>query len=203
MLTVGLTGGIGSGKSTVAAMLGEHGAVVIDADAVAREVVSPGTPGNLAISARFGPEVMAEDGSVDRAALARVVFDDDEARRDLNAIVHPAVGAAVAERLADESAQGNDRVVVMEVPLLVESGWDKGEVVVVVDCPEDVAVQRVVEQRSMSAEDVRRRIAAQATREERLARADHVILNDDSLDDLREQVDALWDTLRRIVSGGS
>jgi dephospho-CoA kinase len=196
VLTVGLTGGIGSGKSTVAAMMSEHGAVVIDADAVAREVVLPGTAAYAAIRARFGDGVLAADGLIDRAALAGVVFDDPSALRDLNGIVHPAVGAAVDARLAALRATGPEgQVVVYEVPLLVEVGWDKGDVVVVVDCPEDVAIRRLVEGRGMTEPEARRRVAAQATRGERLARADHVIVNAGTLADLRRAVDALWPTL--------
>ncbi|HUQ63135.1 MAG TPA: dephospho-CoA kinase [Acidimicrobiales bacterium] len=195
VLTVGLTGGIGSGKSTVATMLAEHGALVIDADSVAREVVLPGTPAHGAISSRFGPSVIGADGSVDRAALARVVFDDPAALADLNAIVHPAVGAAVDERLRVIAETDPDAVVVLEVPLLVETGWDKGDVVVVVDCPEEVAVRRLVAGRGMTDSDARRRVAAQATREERVARADWVVVNDGSLEEVKRKVDALWPKL--------
>jgi dephospho-CoA kinase len=194
MVVVGLTGGIGSGKSTVASMLAERGAVVVDADRLAREAVAVGTPGHRAVAERFGPAVVAGDGSLDRAALAGVVFDDPAALADLNAIVHPPVRAAIASRVAE--LEGGASVVVLEIPLLVESGRSYGESqVIVVDCPEDVAVARLVEHRGMDAVDARRRIAAQVSRADRLARADVVIENSGSLDDLRHQVDAVWSRL--------
>lgn len=188
---VGLTGGIGSGKSTVAALLAERGAVVIDADQLARDVVAAGTPGHRAVLDRFGPRVEAGDGSLDRKALAGVVFDDPEALADLNAIVHPAVRTAIAERLAE--LEGTDAVVVLEIPLLVESGRSYGaSTVVVVDCREDVALRRLAEGRGMDEEDARRRMAAQVSRAERVAVADIVIDNSGSLADLERQVHALW-----------
>jgi dephospho-CoA kinase len=174
-------------------MLAEHGALVIDADAVAREVVLPGTSAFLAISARFG--------TVDRAELAEIVFADAGALRDLNAIVHPEVGAAVDARLAELALSDPDRVVVLEVPLLVETGWQKGDLVVVVDCPEDVAIRRLVSGQGMTDSDARRRVAAQATRADRLARAAYVIVNDGSLDDLRREVDALNHELLLMRTG--
>ena len=206
MVVVGLTGGIGSGKSTVAAMLAERGAVVVDADRLAREAVAVGTGGYRAVVDRFGPAVVAGDGSIDRKALAGVVFEDPEALADLNGIVHPLVRAAIAERVAEVA--GTDAVVVLEIPLLVESGPSgpqSGVVgrsygasqVIVVDCPEDVAVRRLVEGRGMDEADARRRIAAQASRGERLAVADVVIDNSGSLADLRRQVDAAWADLSR------
>jgi dephospho-CoA kinase len=192
-VVVGLTGGIGSGKSTVARMLRERGAVVIDADAVARDVVEPGGPAYPAVVARFGPGVVRADGSIDRAALADVVFSDPAARADLNAAVHPAVGAEIARQVA---AAPPGSVVVVEVPLLVEAGW-RADVVVVVDCPEDVAVRRLVAERKMDEADARRRAAAQASRAERLAAADHVVPNEGSLADLEAAVDRLWPDLVR------
>lgn len=194
MKVVGLTGGIGSGKSTVSTMLAARGAVVVDADLLAREVVAPGTPGHRAVVDRFGRGVLAADGSLDRRALAEVVFEDPAALADLNAIVHPPVRAAIADRLVELA--GSDAVVVLAIPLLVESGRSYGEsAVIVVDCPEDVAVRRLVEGRGMNEADVRRRIAAQASRAERLAVADIVIDNSGSPDDLRNQVDAAWSRL--------
>ena len=193
---VGLTGGIGSGKSTVATMLAERGAVVVDADRLAREAVAVGTEGYRAVVDRFGPEVVAGDGTLDRRALAGVVFDDPGALADLNAIVHPPVRAAIAERVAELA--GTDAVVVLEIPLLVESGRSYGAAqVIVVDCPEGVAVRRLVQGRGMDEADARRRIAAQASRDERLAAADVVIDNAGSLDDLERQVNAVWAALRR------
>lgn len=193
MVLVGLTGGIGSGKSTVSALLAARGARVIDADAIVREVQAPGTPVLAAIVERFGPSVLAADGALDRQALADVVFTDDTALADLNAIVHPAVGAEIARRL--EEAAGTDDVVILDVPLLVESGRDDMGALLVVDVDPEVAVRRVVEQRGMREDDVRARIARQASREERLARATHVIDNSGSREDLERQVDAVWDQI--------
>ncbi|MCA1690825.1 MAG: dephospho-CoA kinase [Acidimicrobiales bacterium] len=191
MYVVGLTGGIGSGKSTVSAMLARRGAAVVDTDVIARQVVEPPTPAYAAIVDRFGPGVVVAGGGLDRRALADLVFDDPQALADLNAIVHPAVRAEVAERLAAE--QAGDSVVVLVVPLLVETGmpYDVG-VVIVVDCPEDVAVRRLVDARGMDEADVRRRLAAQASREERRARADLVIDNAGSLAELEAQVERAW-----------
>ncbi|MDQ3897207.1 MAG: dephospho-CoA kinase [Actinomycetota bacterium] len=191
MLVAGLTGGIGAGKSTVAELLGARGAVVVDADRLAREVVEPGTPAYEAVVTRFGPGVVASDGSLDRRALADRVFDDRGALADLNAIVHPAVRAAIADRLADLA--GTDAVVILEIPLLVESGRTYGaSTVIVVDCPEDVAVRRLVEGRGMDEADARRRMAAQVSRSARLAAADIVIDNAGSRADLDRQVDEVW-----------
>lgn len=180
---VGLTGGIGSGKSTAAAMLADLGAVVIDADAVAREVVAPGGQARDAVMSRFG--------TTDRAELAAIVFTDDpSARADLEAIVHPAVGERVDALAAPHLAAG--RVVVLEVPLLVEAGWDvRVDKVVVVDCDEEVAVERL-RHRGMEEGDARRRMAAQASRADRLVRADHVVDNGGSLADLKAAVSRLW-----------
>ena len=190
-MVVGLTGGIGSGKSTVAAMLAERGAVVVDADRLAREAVAVGTAGHRAVVDRFGADVVADDGSLDRRALAGVVFDDPAALADLNAIVHPPVRAAIAERLAE--LNGTDAVVVLEIPLLVESGRSYGEsAVVVVDCPEDVALRRLVDGRGMDEAHARRRMAAQAPRTDRLAAADLVIDNSGPLEALEPQVVELW-----------
>ena len=196
MVLVGLTGGIGSGKSTVSARLASHGALVVDADAIVRDVQAPGTPVLEAIVARFGPGVLGPDGALDRQALADVVFTDDAALADLNAIVHPAVGAEIARRL--EEAAGTDRVVVLDVPLLVESGRDDMAALLVVDVDPEVAVRRVVEQRGMREDDVRARIARQASREDRLARATHVIANDGSRDDLEARVEEVWEQLRTL-----
>lgn len=193
MLRVGLTGGIGSGKSEVARLLAEHGAYVVDSDVLAREVVAPGTPGLAAVVEAFGPGILDANGALDRAALAAVVFDDPEARARLNAIVHPLVGAAAAERYAAAPA---DAVLVHDVPLLVEAGMvPLFDVVVVVDAPDDVRLRRLVG-RGMSEADARARMAAQATREERNSAATHVVPNAGGLDDLRERVAELW----RIVT---
>ena len=196
MKVIGLTGGIGSGKSTVSALLTELGAVVIDADLIARQVVEPGQPAHRALVERFGSGILAEDGTIDRPVLAEVAFADPAALADLNAITHPAVGEVIARRMDEEV--GTDHVVVLDVPLLVESGRGGTAAVIVVDCPPEVAVARLVEQRGMSEEDVRRRMAAQASRDERLAKADFVIDNSGSVDALREQVAAAWAWIEQL-----
>ena len=194
MLVVGLTGGIGSGKSTVSAMLAERGAVVVDTDLVARQVVAPGGPAHDALVERFGPELAA-----DRQALAGVVFSDPAALADLNAIVHPAVRMEVGRRLEELRARGTD-VVILAVPLLVETGgaYDVAGVVVV-DCPEEVAVRRLVEHRGMEEVDVRRRMASQASREQRTAAADVVIHNEGTLEELAAQVDDTWAWIESLL----
>ncbi|KHL14579.1 dephospho-CoA kinase [Mumia flava] len=192
-MRVGLTGGIGSGKSTVSALLAERGAVVIDSDLLSREVVEPGTEGLAAVVARFGDGVLDADGRLDRPALGAIVFADDAARRDLEAIVHPLVRARAAEL---ERAAGEDAVVVHDVPLLVETGQtDAYDVVVVVDVPTETQVERLVQQRGMAEVDARARITAQATRERRTGAADHVVDNTGSLEELTQSVDSLWETL--------
>jgi dephospho-CoA kinase len=191
VLVIGLTGGIGSGKSTVSAMLAERGAVVVDADAIVRELQQPGTPVFDAMVERFGREIVAADGTLDRAAVADRVFDDPAALADLNAIVHPAVGAEIARRL--EELAPTDAVVVLDVPLLVESKNPYPVAgLLVVDVDPEVAVRRLVEHRGMREADVRARMARQASREERLARADHVIDNSGTLDDLAREVEEAW-----------
>lgn len=197
MLLIGLTGGIGSGKSTVSSLLTARGAVVVDADAITRELQSPGTPVLAAIVERFGADVLAPDGGLDRQALADVVFVDDAALRDLNAIVHPAVGQEIGRRLTDLA--GTDEVVVLDVPLLVESGRDDLALLVVVDVDHDLAAERLVAHRGMKIDDVRARQARQATREERLARADVVIDNGGDLAALEAQVDAAWARIQELA----
>jgi dephospho-CoA kinase len=188
-MRIGLTGGVGSGKSTVAKLLAEHGAVVIDADAIAREVVEPGTPGLAAVIERFGSELLTESGELDRPALAAIVFNDEAARLDLNSIVHPLVGAKTVELM---SAAPPDAVLVYDVPLLVENNMAAGfDAVLVVLASEDVRLERLAG-RGMPAEDARARMATQATDEQRRAAATYVIENDGTLDDLRAQVDAIW-----------
>ncbi len=198
MIVVGLTGGIGSGKSTVSGLLSDRGALVVDADVVARQVVEPGGPAYQPVVERFGREVVCPDGSLDRERLAEVVFADPGARADLNAIVHPAVRAVMGERVAgagDEAA-----VVVLDIPLLVESRRSHEDLagVIVVDCPVDVAVARLVEQRGMSEEAVRARVAAQASRQERLAKADFVIDNSGSLEHLAAEVERCWGWIQAL-----
>ncbi|PKK13546.1 dephospho-CoA kinase [Thermomonospora sp. CIF 1] len=190
MLRVGLTGGIGSGKSEVSARLAARGALIIDADKIAREVVAPGTPGLAAVVAEFGEEVLLPDGSMDREKVGSIVFADAERRAALNAIVHPLVGQRMEELVA---AAPRDAIVVYDVPLLVENGLaEMYDVVVVVDVPVQTQIERLTTRRGMSESDARARIAAQASREQRLAVADHVIDNSGTLQELEERVEALW-----------
>lgn len=190
MLRVGLTGGIGAGKSTVAARLVEFGAVLIDADVIAREVVEPGTPALAEIVAAFGPDVLTADGALDRPALAAKAFADDESRKRLNAIVHPRVGQRTAELLA---AAKDDAIVVFDVPLLVENGMAPlYHLVIVVDAPEDIRIQRLTEVRGMAEAGARARIAAQADGEQRRAVADVWLDNGGSPEEIAAAVDAVW-----------
>ncbi|MEU1124799.1 dephospho-CoA kinase [Streptomyces sp. NPDC005899] len=190
MLKVGLTGGIGAGKSEVSRLLAGYGAVVIDADRIAREVVEPGTPGLVAVVETFGPGVLATDGTLDRPALGAIVFSDPERLAALNAIVHPLVGARSAER---EREAGPGAVVVHDVPLLTENGLaPRYDLVVVVDASPATQLDRLVRLRGMTEADARARMAAQATREERLAAADLVVDNDGPLEDLEPQVRKIW-----------
>jgi len=199
MLLIGLTGGIGSGKSAVATRLAELGAIVIDADAIAREVVEPGTDGLVQVVAEFGPDVLTATGELDRAALGRLVFADPQRRQALERIIHPRVRARSAEIV---STAPDDAVVVNDIPLLVETGQAKNfPLVIVVLAAEDVRVARLVRDRGMTEDDARARIAAQATDEQRREVADIVIVNDGTLDDLRVAVDAAWwDTIRTRVT---
>jgi dephospho-CoA kinase len=201
VLRVGLTGGIGSGKSTVGRLLAEHGAVVVDADMLAREVVAAGTPGLAEIVAQFGRDVVTPAGELDRPAMGRRVFADPGARARLEAIIHPRVRARAAEI---EAASPPDAVVVHDIPLLVETGQaGRFDVVVVVDAPIEQQVARLTDERGLSEDQARSRIAVQATREDRLAAADHVIVNDATMQRLRESVDRLWEQLsRRHADGG-
>jgi dephospho-CoA kinase len=186
-----LSGGVGSGKSTVSALLAEHGAVVIDADAIAREVVEPGTPGFAAVVARFGDDIV-RDGRLDRPALAAIVFNDPAALQDLNAIVHPLVGERVAALAA---AAPSDATVVYDVPLLAESGaTDRYDAVVMVMAPVEVRLQRLAE-RGMASDEAKARMAAQATDEQRRAIADEIIENAGTRAELAAAVDKLWGRL--------
>jgi dephospho-CoA kinase len=195
VLLVGLTGGIGSGKSTVARMLEERGAVVFDADALARRAVEPGTPGHDAVVDRFGANVLGPGGELDREALASIVFADPAARRDLEAIVHPEVRRLFAEGC--ERYRDTDRVVVFSAPLLVETGMHTAfEILVVVATPVEAQVERLLRDRAMTEEAVRARIGAQAPLEDKLAVADVVIDNEGSLEELEEQVGRVWTDLR-------
>ena len=189
-LHVGLTGGIGAGKSTVARLLAGHGAIVLDADLAARAVVEPGTDGLAEVAEAFGPEVLRADGSLDRTALASVVFADEERRKRLNAIVHPRVRAWMAERAA---AAPDGSVVVQDIPLLVEAGLAPlFEFVIVVDADDDTRIARLVRDRGMTEPEARARIAAQAPREQRNAAADLLIDNSGTAGELDEAVAQLW-----------
>ncbi|MFC7902758.1 dephospho-CoA kinase [Streptomyces griseoincarnatus] len=196
MLTVGLTGGIGAGKSEVSRLLVERGAVLIDADRIARDVVEPGTPGLAAVVEAFGEEILAEDGSLDRPRLGALVFNDPAKLATLNSIVHPLVGARSREL---EEAAPEDAVVVHDVPLLTENGLARlYDVVIVVDASTGTQLDRLLRLRGMSEEDARARMAAQATREQRRAVADIVIDNDVPLDALERRVEEVWaDLVRR------
>ncbi|MFD9094000.1 dephospho-CoA kinase [Streptomyces collinus] len=195
MLKVGLTGGIGAGKSEVSRLLVEHGAVLIDADRIAREVVAPGTPGLTAVVDAFGPDVLTSDGSLDRPKLGSIVFADPRKLATLNAIVHPLVGT---RSRALEDAAADDAVVIHDVPLLTENGLAPlYDLVIVVDTSPDTQLDRLVRQRGMTEHDARARMAAQATREQRREIADIVIDNDVPLDTLRKRVAEVWDDLAR------
>ncbi|MCG2622031.1 dephospho-CoA kinase [Arthrobacter sp. I2-34] len=192
MLKVGLTGGIAAGKSLVAARLAGLGAVLIDADAIAREVVEPGTPGLRAVAEAFGPDVLDDAGALDRAALAAVVFGDEDRRRALNAIVHPLVRARAAQLAADAGAGS---IIVQDIPLLVETGQGANfHLVLVVDAPEDERVRRMVADRGMDEAAARARIAAQASSEQRRAAADVLLENTGSPEQLTAAVDEIWHT---------
>ncbi|MFJ6066079.1 dephospho-CoA kinase [Streptomyces tendae] len=195
MLKVGLTGGIGAGKSEVSRLLVEHGAVLIDADRIAREVVAPGTPGLAAVVAAFGEDVLAEDGTLDRPKLGSIVFADPDRLAVLNGIVHPLVGE---RSRALEEAAAEDAVVVHDVPLLAENGLAPlYDLVVVVDADPATQLDRLVRLRGMTEQDARARMAAQATREQRREIADVVVDNDVPLDELRRRVKEVWDELVR------
>ena len=199
-MNVGLTGGLGSGKSTVAALLGEHGAVIVDADVVAREVVRAGTPGFAAVVARFGSGIVGPDGELDRAELARIVFADGAALDDLNAIVHPLVGSRSAE-LAAAAPPGS--VVVHDIPLLTENGLaDRFDTVVVVEADREVRLARLAA-RGLPRAEAEARMAAQANDAQRRAIADEIVRNDGDLDSLARQIDRLWDRLSGAARSGA
>ncbi|MEU5429314.1 dephospho-CoA kinase [Streptomyces olivoreticuli] len=201
MLTVGLTGGIGAGKSEVSRLLASYGAVVVDSDKIAREVVEPGTPGLAAVVAEFGPEVLTAEGALDRARLGAVVFADPERLAALNAIVHPLVRARSAELSA---AAASDAVVVHDVPLLAENGLAAlYDLVVVIDAGTRTRLDRLVRLRGMTPDEANARMAAQATREQRLAVADFVIDNDGPLEALAPQVEKVWARLRERAAHGT
>ncbi|QBX56880.1 dephospho-CoA kinase [Nocardioides seonyuensis] len=197
-MRVGLTGGIASGKSTVSAMLAELGAVVIDADLLAREVVAAGTPGLAAVVAEFGEDLLTPEGELDRSAMARLVFGDESARKRLESIVHPLVFERIVEL---ESSAGEHDVVVHDIPLLAESGRaDTFDAVIVVDAPQTHQVDRMTRDRGMDRADAEARIGSQASRETRLAVATHVIDNSGTPEELRARVEAVWSELLEQAS---
>ena len=194
MLLVGLTGGIGAGKSTVSALLRGYGAVIVDADVIARDLQQPGSPVLAQMAERFGDDIIEADGSLDRAAVAATVFGDDEAAKqalaDLNAIVHPAMQAEIERQIA--ACAHTDKIVVLDFPLLGENPRDDIAATIVVDVPEEIAVRRLVAFRGMDEADARKRIASQISRQDRRKLATHVVDNSGDLDHLRRQVDAVW-----------
>jgi dephospho-CoA kinase len=196
-MRVGLTGGVGSGKSTVSAILDELGAVIIDADVLAREVVAKGTPGLDAVVAEFGPELLTPDGDLDRPAMGRLVFADEEKRRALEAIVHPLVFERIVEL---EEAAGEHDIVVHDIPLLAESGRaDTFDAVIVVDADPETQIERMVRDRGWTREDAEARMLAQSERGERLSIATHVVENHGDLDQLRARVAEVYEQLRAIA----
>jgi len=202
VLRVGLTGGIGSGKSEVSRRLAAHGAVIIDADVAARRVVDPGTPGLAQIAEAFGPGVLRPDGALDRERLGAIVFADPAQLARLNAITHPLIvqWMQAAEHAAAEAAEG-DLIVVYDVALIAESGrWADYDLIIVVDVPPEVQIDRLVSQRGMAPDQARARLAAQASREQRLALADLIIDNSGSLEDLDRRVAEVWTDLQRRAS---
>ncbi len=196
-MRIGLTGGIGSGKTTVASMLVEHGAVLVDADEISRDLVRSGEPALVELVTEFGPRILQSDGSLSRAELAALAFSDPRATERLNAIMHPLIRAEAQRRMA---ADPSAAVIVYDMPLLVETGQgDLVDLVVVVDVPEEVQIERAVRLRGLDEADVRRRMTVQAGRDERLAAADVVIDNSGDLAGTRSQVETLW---RGLVSAG-
>lgn len=191
MILVGLTGGIGSGKSTVSALLAERGAVIIDADAITRDVQQPGSPLLQQLAERFGSEIIAPDGALARQELANIVFGDPEALKALNAIVHPAVGKEMNRRMIEQRATNN--VVVLDIPLLTENPREGLQGRIVVDVPVETQVRRLVEFRGFDEGDARARIARQASRDDRLATADFVVDNSGDPSALGPQIDRLWE----------
>ena len=196
MLLIGLTGGIGAGKSSVSAALARHGAVIVDADAIVRELQQPGTVVFQEMVDRFGPGIIGPEGGLDRAAVASVVFTDPEALADLGAIVHPRVHSEIERRVAEQA--GTDNVVVLDIPLLAESGWPGLAATIVVDLDPEVAVERLVRHRGVTEDDARNRIARQAGRDERLARADLVIDNHGEPHQLEAEVDRAWEWIQTL-----
>jgi dephospho-CoA kinase len=199
MIVVGLTGGIGAGKSTVSSMLAERGAAIVDADQIARDLQAPGSPVLASMAERFGDHIIdSDDGSLDRAAVAQIVFSDEEALKDLNGIVHPAMQNEIQRQI--DAHSGTDRIVVLDFPLLGENPRKGLSATIVVDIPVEVAVRRLVDQRGMDEEDARARITSQISRDERLATATHVLDNAGDVSMLIDQVDELWSELLELAS---
>lgn len=196
MLLIGLTGGIGSGKSTVSSRLADRGAVIVDADAIVKELQRSGTPVFEAMVDRFGGRIVGSDGELDRAAVAAIVFEDSVALADLGAIVHPPTQMEIFRRV--EEQRGGGRTVILDVPLLVESGWSDLAGTIVVDLDHDTAVQRLVRYRDFEEEDARRRMASQVSREKRLEAADFVVDNRGSLEDLDREIERAWNWLQSL-----
>jgi dephospho-CoA kinase len=197
MIVVGLTGGIGAGKSTVSSMLAERGAVIVDADQIARDLQAPGSPVLALMAERFGAQIIdSDDGSLDRAAVAQIVFNDEQALKDLNGIVHPAMQDEIQHQIDEH--RDTDRIVVLDFPLLGENPRKGLSATIVVDIPVEVAVQRLVDQRGMGEDDARARITSQISRDERLATATHVLDNGGDMAMLADQVDDLWTELSEL-----
>lgn len=194
MLLLGLTGGIGSGKSTVSSELARRGAIVIDADQVVRELQSPGGAVLAAMVEHFGDGILNDDGTLNRQSVADIVFNDPEQLKALNAIVHPKVGEEIDRRIENE--RESDHIVILDVPLLVESKAYETEGIIVVDTDPEIAVQRLVEFRGFKAEDARSRMKLQATREERRAEAAWIVPNDGTQEELMNEIDKLWDWIQ-------
>ena len=190
MILIGLTGGIGSGKSTVSSLLAKHGAVIIDADAITRELQVPGAPLLTVLADRFGQHIIGSDGALVREELAKIAFGDPEALKDLNKIVHPAVAKEMDRRMSE--VRNTDKVVILDIPLLAENPRKGLCGVIVVDVPVEIAVSRLVEFRNMKEDDAKARIAKQASRDDRLKIADQVIDNSGDMEMLSKQVDAVW-----------
>ncbi len=201
MILVGLTGGIGAGKSTVSTLLALNGAIIVDADQIARDLQGPGTPVVAAMAERFGQHIIRDDGTLDRAAVAGIVFNDEQALKDLNGIVHPAMQAEIQRQI--DAHKDTDRVVVLDFPLLGENPREGLVATIVVDIPVDVAIERLVRERGMDEADARARISSQISREQRLERATHVIDNSGDRESLRRQVDALWNDLQTLAAAPS
>lgn len=200
MIVVGLTGGIGAGKSTVSTMLAERGAVIVDADQIARDLQAPGAPLLDQMAQRFGSHIIDDSGALDRAAVAQIVFSDEEALKDLNGIVHPAMQAEIQAQI--DAHQDTDHVVVLDFPLLGENPRKGLAATIVVDVPHEVAVERAVA-RGMDEADVRNRISSQISREQRRDVATHVIDNSGDVADLSRQVEEIWDELSAIAADGT